>query len=315
MSLRFYIGASGAGKSTALYREIIERSMEHPEQNFFLIVPDQFSMQTQAELVRLHPRKGIMNIDALSFSRLAHRVFEEVGEDARTVLDDTGKSLVIRKIAGSLKEKTTVIGPSLNRTGYVHEVKSVLSEFMQYGIGPKELETLTEYANGRGGLYHKLQDLGVIYQGFREYMEKGYVTAEETLGLLAERLFQSRLVRGAVVAVDGFVDFTPVQKRVLRALMERAQEVIVTVPADGRESFEDAGGEEELFHLSKKTVAALTKIAAEAGVERGRDVIFSESPVARLKNNAPLSWLERHLLRYPFASLSGSGCGRIPHAL
>ena len=54
------------------------------------------------------------------------------------------------------------------------------------------------------------------------------------------------------MAVDGFVDFTPVQKRVLRALMERAQEVIVTVPADGRESFEDAGGEEELFHLSKK---------------------------------------------------------------
>ena len=41
MSLRFYIGASGAGKSTALYREIIERSMKHPEQNFFLIVPDQ----------------------------------------------------------------------------------------------------------------------------------------------------------------------------------------------------------------------------------------------------------------------------------
>ena len=136
VSLRFYIGASGAGKSTALYREIIERSMKHPEQNFFLIVPDQFSMQTQAELVRLHPRKGIMNIDALSFSRLAHRVFEEVGEDARTVLDDTGKSLVIRRIAGGLKEKTTVIGPSLNKTGYVHEVKSVLSEFMQSGMGP-----------------------------------------------------------------------------------------------------------------------------------------------------------------------------------
>lgn len=306
MSLRFYIGASGAGKSTALYREIIERSMKHPEQNFFLIVPDQFSMQTQAELVRLHPRKGIMNIDALSFSRLAHRVFEEVGEDARTVLDDTGKSLVIRRIAGGLKEKTTVIGPSLNKTGYVHEVKSVLSEFMQYGIGPKELETLTEYASGRGGLYHKLKDLGVLYQGFREYMEKGYVTAEETLGLLAERLPQSRLVRGAVVAVDGFVDFTPVQKRVLRVLMEQAQEVIVTVPADGRESFEDAGEEENLFHLSKKTVVSLTKIAAEAGVEREEDVIFSERPVYRLKENAPLSWLEEHLLRYPLRPWPGT---------
>ena len=310
MSLRFYIGASGAGKSTALYREIIERSMKHPEQNFFLIVPDQFSMQTQAELVRLHPRKGIMNIDVLSFSRLAHRVFEEVGEDARTVLDDTGKSLVIRRIAGSLKEKTTVIGPSLNKTGYVHEVKSVLSEFMQYGIGPRELEELTEYASGRGGLYHKLKDLGVLYQGFREYMEKGYVTAEETLGLLAERLPQSQLARGAVVALDGFIDFTPVQKRVLRALMELAQEVIVTVLADGQESFEDAGEEENLFHLSRKTMVSLTKIAAEAGIARGKDVIFSERPVYRLKGNAPLSWMEQHLLRYPLRPYPGKDAQR-----
>ncbi|HJA92673.1 MAG TPA: helicase-exonuclease AddAB subunit AddB [Candidatus Eisenbergiella merdipullorum] len=310
MSLRFYIGASGAGKSTALYREIIERSMKRPEQNFFLIVPDQFSMQTQAELVRLHPRKGIMNIDVLSFSRLAHRVFEEVGEDARTVLDDTGKSLVIRRIAGSLKEKTTVIGPSLNKTGYVHEVKSVLSEFMQYGIGPRELEELTEYASGRGGLYHKLKDLGVLYQGFREYMEKGYVTAEETLGLLAERLPQSQLARGAVVALDGFIDFTPVQKRVLRALMELAQEVIVTVLADGQESFEDAGEEENLFHLSRKTMVSLTKIAAEAGIARGKDVIFSERPVYRLKGNAPLSWMEQHLLRYPLRPYPGKDAQR-----
>ncbi len=304
MSLRFYIGASGAGKSTALYQEIIERSMKRPEQNFFLIIPDQFSMQTQAELVRLHPRKGIMNIDALSFSRLAHRVFEEVGEDARTVLDDTGKSLVIRRIAGSLREKTTVIGANLNKAGYIHEVKSVLSEFMQYGIGSKELDALAEYASGRGGLYHKLQDLGVLYQGFREYMEKGYVTAEETLGLLAQRLPPSRLLQGAVVALDGFIDFTPVQRRVLRGLMEQAEEVIVTVPADGGESFTDAGAEEELFHLSRKNVISLTKIAAEAGVERGRDVILSGRPV-RLKDNAPLAWLEQRLLRYPLRPYPG----------
>ena len=47
MSLRFYFGASGAGKSRLLYEEIISRSMENPRQNFFVIVPDQFTMQTQ----------------------------------------------------------------------------------------------------------------------------------------------------------------------------------------------------------------------------------------------------------------------------
>ena len=49
MSLRFYTGASGAGKSTGLYKEIIARSQQEPDRNFLIIVPDQFTMQTQKD--------------------------------------------------------------------------------------------------------------------------------------------------------------------------------------------------------------------------------------------------------------------------
>ena len=53
MSLRFFFGPSGSGKSYQIYKEIIERSMENPRQNFLIIVPDQFTMQTQKELVTM----------------------------------------------------------------------------------------------------------------------------------------------------------------------------------------------------------------------------------------------------------------------
>ena len=81
--LKFYLGASGAGKSTKLYQDIIERSIKETERNFLIIVPDQFTMQTQMDIVKMHPAHGIMNIDVLSFGRLAHRVFDEVGTDWR----------------------------------------------------------------------------------------------------------------------------------------------------------------------------------------------------------------------------------------
>ena len=58
MSLQFIFGPSGSGKSYQLYHHIIEESVLHPEQNYIVLVPEQFTMQTQKELVTMHPRKG-----------------------------------------------------------------------------------------------------------------------------------------------------------------------------------------------------------------------------------------------------------------
>lgn len=79
MSLQFILGNSGSGKSRYAYEKIIGESTKNPEENFLVIVPEQFTMQTQKELVSLHPKKGILNIDVQSFQRLAYHVFEEVG--------------------------------------------------------------------------------------------------------------------------------------------------------------------------------------------------------------------------------------------
>ena len=62
MALHFIFGASGAGKSYFIYKKIIRESMEYPQTQFLILVPEQFTMQTQKELVRMHPRKGIMNM-------------------------------------------------------------------------------------------------------------------------------------------------------------------------------------------------------------------------------------------------------------
>ena len=55
-------------------------------------------MQTQKTLVEMHPQKGILNIDVLSFERLAYRIFEEVGGDTRKILEETGKNMVLQKL-------------------------------------------------------------------------------------------------------------------------------------------------------------------------------------------------------------------------
>ena len=147
MSLQFIFGNSGSGKSHRLYKSIIEDSVRHPEKNYLVLVPEQFTMQTQKDLCLMHPRGGIMNIDVLSFGRLAHRVFEEVGRDNLPVLDDEGKNLVLRKIAGNFEEELTVLKGNLKKQGYISEVKSVISEFTQYGVDTERIDAIMDSQN------------------------------------------------------------------------------------------------------------------------------------------------------------------------
>lgn len=306
MSLRFFVGGSGAGKSTKLYRELIQRSMEKERQNFLVIVPDQFTMQTQKELVRLHERGGILNIDVLSFGRLAHRIFEEVGGNEMPVLDDTGKSLVLRKVAADLKEQLPILGSRLDKQGYIHEVKSGISEFMQYGIGVKDMDKLISYAEKRGSLHYKLKDLAILYQGFCEYIKEQFVTTEETMDQLCAALPKSQIIPGSVVVFDGFTGFTPIQNRVIAQLMSLTDEVIVTLtmkPEDTFENYLACGGEQDLFALSKKTAKSLIALAKENSIPRGQDEICEGN--FRHENSPSLAHLEQHMLRYPVVAYEG----------
>lgn len=298
MSLRFVFGSSGAGKSYHLYNEIIKRAGENPGQAFLVIVPDQFTMQTQKELVLRHPDGVIMNIDVLSFGRLSHRIFEEVGYDKRPILDDTGKSLVLRKIVASVQDNLPVLGGNLNKQGYIHEVKSAISEFMQYGIGVKELSDLVDFAKSRGALYYKLKDLQTIYDEFLKYIQGQFITTEETLDLLKNSLSKSRLVKDSVVVFDGFTGFTPIQNRLIQELMHRAAEVIVTVTLPENEDPFKIEGEQELFYLSKKTVADLCKLAREGGIACGHDIML-KGDVPRFAKGGRLAHLEKSIFRYP----------------
>ena len=63
MSLVLVTGGSGCGKTEYIYRKLIEQSVAEPDGHFFLIVPEQATMQAQKEIVRLHPRQGTMNLD------------------------------------------------------------------------------------------------------------------------------------------------------------------------------------------------------------------------------------------------------------
>lgn len=326
MSLQFILGASGSGKSYYMYNRIIKESIENPDTNYILLVPEQYSLALQRKMVMLHPAGGSMNIDVIGFNRLSYRVFDELSIKPAKVLEDFGKSMLIRQVAGDISDELKIYGGNLDKSGFIDEIKSLMSEVYQYDLSKDNLEEVIEKLNQEGDqlLAMKLQDILLIMRAFEDRIKEEYIVAEQLTELLYANISKSKLIANSVICLDGFTGFTPIQLKVIGELLCCAKKVYSIHAID--KSFYDKNkvDSHELFYLTKNTIERLGRVANNSHITIEPD-IFIESdkidrwrkildcPVEKSNNeleseniysNEELVHLEKNLFRYPYKKYS-----------
>ncbi len=307
MSLQFILGSAGSGKSYTMYHTVTREAERHPDDHYFVIVPEQFNMQTQKDLVSYSPNGGVLNIDIVSFPKLAAYVFEECGVDPGEVLTETGKNLLLRKAAEEIKDDLKMMKGRIDRPGYISQIKSILSEFGQYNITAGDLDEMIDLADKRPLLKEKLEDVAKIARAFDACKAKRYITSEEILKVLAVWVSHSKILRGAHLYFNEFTGFTPVQLLVMEELLKAAASVTIALTMDPAEGIPSHDRPHELFYLTGKTVHTLKNMAAHLHVEIKESILLSGQH--RYAEGSGLANLERRLLRYRPSKAEGSSEG------
>ncbi|MCD8148964.1 MAG: helicase-exonuclease AddAB subunit AddB, partial [Clostridiales bacterium] len=321
MALTFIYGNSGNGKSEYIYHKVADMAERAPYQHFLIVVPEQFTLKTQRRLVDCSPHHVIMNVDVVSFERLAYRVFDELGIH-HTVMEETGKSLVLRRIVEENEDRLTILKGNLTKMGYIGELKSVISELMQYGITPEDLEDFLNELKADSALSFKLQDILHIYRAFEDYLRDDYVTAEKVLEVLMDVADDSALLKDSVIVFDGYTGFTPVQMNLVRRLMCLVSDLYVTVTLDVREPLflgnqKPGAGScknpqmQELFYMSHKMVNALLAAAYDVSFPIAEPIRIEAHEKSRFAKNPVLAHLEQNLFRLRGTAYEGECGGRL----
>ena len=305
MALKLFLGNSGAGKTEYVYEQVVRLAEANPRKNYLVVVPEQFTMQTQRKLVDLSRNQAIMNIDVLSFQRLAYRVFDEMGLGNLAILEETGKNLILRKVAQEQEGKLTILSGNMHRMGYIGEVKSFISELMQYNITPQQLEDSIAEEKFSPNLSAKLQDVHTMYQGFVDFLKGRYITAEELLHVLADVAGESAILKDSVMVLDEFTGFTPVQVELLRRLMPICEEIWVSLTIDAKENFYHSKGMQELFDMPKRTIRTLMELAEQTHTQVLDPVVLTGGDTKRFKEAPALYFMEQNLFRTSYKRMHG----------
>ncbi len=260
-----------------------------------LIVPEQYTLQAELELVELLELPGFFDLEVLSPTRLTHRVFERAGSPARVRIDARGKRMVLRCALEEMGEELRFYRRAAARGGFVDKLTEMIADLKRSAVTPEALLALCAPLEESSALRAKLEDVARIYAAYERRMAGRFVDGEDVELAMRERIAASGLMQGAHVWVAGFDMLTESFSRTLAAMAAQAETLCVALVMDGAPSRDAA-----LYAPVAHSVVRLERMLDEAGVAHER-----EREEAELPAGTALRHLERELFAYPVHPLNG----------
>ena len=130
--LDLILGIAGTGKTTLLH-ERIGQAVKNGRKAI-LIVPEQYSFESEKMLYRRLGAKDALSVEVLSFTRLCDRIFREFGGLAGVHLDETAKYLLMSVALGELRDGLSVYRRNAEDAALVASLCETVSELKTAGV-------------------------------------------------------------------------------------------------------------------------------------------------------------------------------------
>lgn len=256
--LKLILGRSGTGKTTAVLNRLTEAGQRRKQ---VLIVPEQQSHEAERALCRAGGDRVSLYAEVLSFSRLANRVFLAAGGMGEPELDAGGRLLLMHQAVKAVSDRLTVYARPSRRPAFLESLLATADELKSSCVQPELLLQAGRELPGPEG--EKLRDLGLICGTYQAMTARTALDPRDRLTRTAEKLKEHPWARGMDLWLDGFTDFTPQQREVLRPLLRQADSLTVTLTCDHLEEDEGGAG---IFSPARRTAAGLLRLAAQEGI-------------------------------------------------
>ena len=257
--LKIVTGRINSGKTTYI-RGVIKDKLESGADKVYLIVPEQFSFESERSMLTLLGEKEALKVEVCSFSRLAQNILGDI--HGVRMLDEAGRVALMSTALEETADKLSVYGRFSRSIGVVSEMLKISDEFKKCAVTPAMLDEAS-HKLPQGMLRKKLGDLSLVISAFDALVAQRFSDSRDDLTLLADRLLDDKFFSGITVVIDGFKGFTKQEFDVIARIIAQSEDTYITLCLD-----EIFAGEYDItpFASVRETARTLMNIAKKNGV-------------------------------------------------
>ena len=283
--LHLILGRSGSGK-TQYIRSLLRDLAKQGARDMILLVPEQFSFESERSMLELLGPRDAQRVEILSFSRLVDAVFRVYGGVSGTHIDDGGRMLLMSLALEAAQEHLDIYFKHRESPALAAKLLDLVAECRQCAVTPAELQAAADKLPD-SVLRRKSRELALILDLYDTLVARSFIDDQDDLTRLNDTLLDHPFFHGRIVAIDAFKSFTVQEQRILSRILAQAQEVYLTLCTDTLADTQSGMG---LFSPVQRTARRVISLAKQQNVPVAAPVILAEQ--RRFRSKA-LGYLEQ----------------------
>ncbi|MCQ2461936.1 MAG: PD-(D/E)XK nuclease family protein [Clostridia bacterium] len=292
--LHLLTGTVGSGK-TAQMHKLIRELAQNGRDGIYLLVPEQFTHESDVGLVRTAGPAVAGTVEVLSFERLADRIFNKYGRPCAPFLGSCGKAVFMANALDELSDKLLTYRRHADKPAFISNMLDITDELKKCSVTPQQLTEAAACADN-GLLRQKAREIALIYETYDAMTAERFSDSSDRLELLCDILDRQQCMRSKTVFLDGFRRFTGQEYKVLERILTQADEVYAAFCCDKTDIADEEANQ---FTSIKMTVKRLCDTAKRCMVKIAAPVkITDESSGFKTYAADELKYLEYALYKH-----------------
>lgn len=223
--IEIFSGESEYAASSLMYKAI-ERELEK-NREVYVITPEQYTLQTDIDIMQALNLQTMINVRVLSFNKLAQEV-SEFTSSANIFINRAGQAMLVRSILRDLSGELKFYGNVSQNGDFLNNLISFIGELKRSAITPSEIINIK---SDDSGFTDKLHEIALIWEEYEKKSSKFYMDDEDLMSFAYKNLKKYDEIKNKTVYFRGFYGFTKKEKYIIDALfqiVERAGFAFIT---------------------------------------------------------------------------------------
>ncbi|MFR2716986.1 MAG: hypothetical protein ACLTA5_06780 [Anaerococcus obesiensis] len=270
-----------------IYKDI-EKILDKKRKSF-LIVPEQYTLESDMDFIDSIKYKSVMDAKVLSFSSLISYISQRLSLKKNENLNQVSKAILLTSVLDEIDNKLKLFSNKSFDIDFVNNLSDFFSNIKEYYFDDEFFGKINKNENLDPMTKLKFEEIKLIYDSYIKKLENSYIDKEDELEIIKDNIKYCDFFKNVNFYFDKFDFLSDLKIDFIKELIKIGAKVTISICLDWKYYENNMAGDMDIFDQAIRFVESLKNIdkIKIINLEKENDLLDIKHSTKILKNIIP----------------------------